>query len=105
MYQHNSARAPRVHSAKENRRDFAFQWKAKEFYLSSLDHSASAESIRPCKIVLASFNSLQSDASMMAKEKRQELLPAILDSWREYPAKCCSPGACGGVAQFLPRQS
>ena len=81
MSQHNIARAPRVHSAKENRRDFAFQWKTKAFYFSSLDHSASAESIRPCQIILASFNSLQSDVSLRAKEKREELLPAILDSW------------------------
>ena len=67
--------------------------------LSSLDHSASTESILPCQIILASFNSLQSNASLEAKEKRQELLPTILDSWREYPAnmlqsrrvwRCCT---------------
>ena len=71
---------------------------------SSLGDSASAESIRPCQMILASFNSLQSDASMIVKEKRKELLPAILDRWREYPAICCSPGTCGGFAQVLTRQ-
>ena len=55
--------------------------------LSPLGHSASTESIRPCQTILASFNSHQSDASLVAKENRQELLQAILDSWREYPAK------------------
>ena len=79
--------APRDYSAKENRHDFAFQWKTKEFFLSSLDHSSSTEFIRPCQIILASFNSLQSDASLWVKEKRQELLPDPFDSRDEGAAK------------------
>ena len=77
VYQQNCAR---VHSAKENCRAFALQCKTKEFSLSPLGHSVSTESTRPCQTILASFNSHQSDASLVAKENRQELLQAILGS-------------------------
>eukprot|EP00117_Sycon_ciliatum_P040437 scpid107299/ scgid29715/ len=43
--------------------------------------------MRPCQTILASFNSHQSDASLVAKENRQELLQAIFGQLARIPCK------------------
>ncbi|XP_065195838.1 uncharacterized protein LOC135827237 [Sycon ciliatum] len=82
LYQHDGARP---HTAKENHRAFACQSKTKGFSLCVVTQPAQSPDVDVND--LAFFNSLQSDVSLVAKENRQELLAAILDCWREYPAE------------------
>ena len=73
----------RPHTARVNTQVFASHGKMKGSSIEIVVQPAQSPDLNVDD--LAFFNSLQSDVSLVAKEKRRDLLDAIIKCWHEYP--------------------